>query len=82
MLMKGRTTMTTDNFPLIDCSNIQRYFEMAGIPVVNIPKFRGNLNHVEGVCNGDVKFKIAFAGDDKVKVQAGSIIKFINTTDL
>lgn len=74
--------MTTDNFPLIDCSNLQQYFEMAGIPVVNIPKFRGTLNQVEGICNGDVKFKIAFAGDDKIKVQAGNITRYINTNDV
>ena len=80
--MRGRTTMTTDNFPLIDCSNLQQYFEMAGIPVVNIPKFRGTLNQVEGICNGDVKFKIAFAGDDKIKVQAGNITRYINTNDV
>ena len=70
--------MTIDCFPLIDCSSISKYFEQAGIPIVNIPKFRGNLNHVEGVCNGNVNFKISFAGDDKIKVQAGNITRFIN----
>lgn len=55
---------------------------MAGIPVIDIPKFRGTLNQVEGICNGDVRFKIAFAGDDKIKVQAGNIIRYINTKDI
>ena len=73
--------MTTDNFPLIDCSNIHKYFEKAGIPLVDVPKFRGNLNHVEGICNGNVKFHIAFAGDDKIRVQAGNVIKLINAHD-
>ena len=73
--------MTTDNFPLIDCSNLHKYFEKAGIPLVDVPKFRGNLNHVEGICNGDVKFRIAFAGDDKIKIQAGNIVRFINANE-
>lgn len=79
--MKDHMTTTIDTFPLIDCGNIKQYFEKAGIPLVNVPKFRGNLNHVEGVCNGNVKFRIAFAGDDKIKIQAGNIIKFINVSD-
>lgn len=82
MMMRERTTMTIERFPLIDCSNIRQYFTMAGIPVIDIPKFRGTLNQVEGICNGDVRFKIAFAGDDKIKVQAGNIIRYINTKDI
>jgi hypothetical protein len=77
--MREALIMTTEVFPVIDCSNVRKYFELAGIPIVDIPKMRGNLNYVEGVCNGSVKFNITFSGDDKIRIQAGNVIKYLNS---
>lgn len=73
--------MSTDMFPVIDCSRLKKYFESANIPVVAINKFRGDLNYAEGVCNGNVKFHIKFADDNHISVEAGNITRLVEINE-
>lgn len=73
--------MSIDMFPVIDCSNLVKYFQNAKIPLVSINKFRGDLTHAEGVCNGDVKFYIKFADDNHIQIKAGNITRLIEVNE-
>lgn len=73
--------MSIEMFAVIDCDNISKYFKSANIPLVTINKFRGDLNYVEGVCNGDVNFHIKFADDNHISVKAGNITRVVEINE-
>lgn len=70
-------TMSIDIFPVIDCSNIKQYFDKASIQLLSLDKFRGNINYVEGVCNGGINFRIHFTDDTHISISVGKTKRII-----
>jgi hypothetical protein len=67
--------------PVLDCSNVQQYFDHSGFIDVQPTKYRGTLSYIEGLCNNNKKFYIKIIEDNLINVVVGAEEKSIKLTE-
>ena len=63
--------------PVIDCENLQQYFKHTEFDNIDVTKYRGTINYVEGICNTNKKFYIQLVDDENITVCVDGLKKYI-----
>ena len=67
--------------PVLDCDNLQQYFDHTEFNNIDINKYRGTINYVEGICNNNKKFMIRLVDDESITVSVDGDTREIKLTE-